>query len=413
MVIEIVTTGTELLLGQVVNTNAAFLAAEFNRIGMDVLYQSTVGDNRARMKETLAHAFARADIVVTSGGLGPTQGDITKEVAAELFGRSLSLHEESMARIRAYFDQRLGARMADSNVRQAMIPEGAHVFANHCGTAPGIALEVDGKLLICLPGPPFELKDMVKRSVLPYLLEKYGAESVIVSRVLRTAGIGESALEEAIRDLILAQENPTLALLARPDAVIVRITAKDTTAEAARARIAPMEAEIRRRLGAHVFGVDDERMESVVGALLAKKRLTVATAESCTGGLVASRLTDVAGSSRYVRGAAVTYTNESKGALLGVSEQTLAEKGAVSAETAAQMAEGVRSRFGADFGVSTTGVAGPEPSEGKPVGLVYVAVAGPLGVRGQECHLGGGRKAVKFRASQAALDLLRRYIEEL
>lgn len=411
MIAELVTTGSELLLGQIVNTNAAYLAQELNKMGVDVCFQTTVGDNRERMKEVLSHALTRADIVITSGGLGPTRGDITKEVSAEVMGRTMALNEECAARLKKYF-ARVGREMTENNLRQAMIPEGAHVFVNHAGTAPGVALEEKGKLLVNLPGPPPEMKDMFRRSLAPYLAEKYGVRTIILSRVLHTFGIGESMLETKLDDLILAQKNPTLALLVRPTGVIIRITAKAADEEAARLLIEPAEKEIRARLGEFVYAIDDETMEEVVGRELKSRGLSVATAESCTGGLVASRLTDVAGSSEYVKGGVVSYTDEVKAEVLGVSRALLAREGAVSEPVARAMAEGVRQKLGTDLGVSTTGLAGPGGgTEGTPVGTVFVAIAGSEGTQAEKYLFTGKRGQIKFRASQAALAMLRGYIK--
>ena len=412
MIAELVTTGSELLLGQIVNTNAAYMARELNRMGIDVCFQTTVGDNRVRMKEVLVHALTRADLVITSGGLGPTRGDITKEVSAEVMGREMAQDEACVARLKEHF-ARIGREMTENNLRQAMIPEGAHIFVNHAGTAPGVAMERDGKLLVNLPGPPSEMKDMFQRSLAPYLVEKYGISSIIYSRVLHTYGIGESMLETKIDDLILAQKNPTLALLVRPTGVIIRITAKAESETAAEALIAPVENEIRARLGSLVYGADDEKMEEIVGRELKTRGLTVATAESCTGGLVASRLTDVAGSSEYVKGGIVSYTDEVKAKLLGVPREILAEHGAVSEPTARAMAESARRVLGADIAVSTTGLAGPGGgTENTPVGTVFIAAAGADGTVAEKHSFTGTRGQVKFRASQAALALLREELEK-
>ncbi len=413
MIVEIVTTGSELLLGQIINTNSAYMAAGLNAIGFDVVYQTTVGDNRERMRAVLEQALSRADIVITSGGLGPTQGDITKEVCAGIFGRKLYLHEESLERIKAHF-QHVQKEMADNNARQAMIPEGAVVFKNYAGTAPGVALEENGRLLVNLPGPPSEMKDMFERSLKPYLEEKYGFDSVIVSRVLDTFGIGESSLETLIRDLILAQQNPTLALLVRPSGVIIRITAKAPSKQEADELISQMEKEIRARLDKYIYAVDDEDMEDIVGRQLLQRQLTIACAESCTGGLLTSRLTDVPGSSAYVKGAIVSYTNEMKHRELGVSEEVLASQGAVCEAVAAAMAEGVALKTGADIGVGVTGIAGPGgASDEKPVGLVYIAVAGREGTIVKKNIFTGRRKQIKYKTTQTALDMVRHYIGKL
>ena len=413
MIVEIVTTGTELLLGQIINTNSAYMAEGLNNIGFDVLYQSTVGDNRVRMENVLAHALTRADIVITSGGLGPTQGDITKEVTAKLFNRELKLHEESLDRIKSHF-KKIDRIMTDNNIRQAMIPVGAKAITNYAGTAPGVVIENEGKVIINLPGPPSEMKDMFDRSIKPFLKEKYGYKSVIISRVLNTFGIGESSLEEQIKDLILAQKNPTLALLVRPSGVIIRITAKAENAEVARNLIATMETEVRRRIGQYIYAVDDENMEDTVGAILKQKQLTIGCAESCTGGLLTSRLTDVAGSSAYVKGSIISYTNEVKSDELGVLRELLQTKGAVCEDVAKAMAEGIALKMHTDIGVGITGIAGPDGgTDEKPVGLVYIAVAGKNGTTIAKNVFSGKRKAIKYRTTQTALDMIRHYIEEM
>ena len=412
LIVEIVTTGSELLLGQILNTNSVYMAAELNKLGFDVVYQTTVGDNRKRMKATIEHALSRADMVITSGGLGPTQGDITKEVCAEIFGRQLSLNEECAQRMRKYFEEHHWT-MSENNLRQAMIPEGAHIFKNYAGTAPGIAMEQEGRLIVNLPGPPYEMKDMFERSLKPFLKEKYGFQAVIVSRVLNTFGLGESSLETKIKDLILAQQNPTLALLVRPTGVILRITAKAADRETAEQLIAGTEKEIRSRVGEYIYAADDEDMETVVGQALRAKNQTIACAESCTGGLLTSRLTDVPGSSAYVMGSVVSYTNEVKVDFVGVEKKTLAAHGAVSKETACQMAEGIRKVMHTDFGVGITGIAGPDGgTPQKPVGLVYIAVAGPDRTAVKKNRFTGTRKQIKFQTTQTALDMLRRMLAE-
>ena len=412
MVVEIVTTGTELLLGQIVNTNSAYLAAELNKLGLDVLYQTTVGDNRDRMRNALSIALDRSDIVITSGGLGPTQGDITKEVSASLFDRELSLHQPSLDNIKQICAFR-GYPMASNNVRQAMVPNGAIVLDNACGTAPGIILEHNGKIVINLPGPPFEMKDMFTRKVIPYLTEKYGVEATILSKVLNTFGIGESTLEEKIKDLILSQSNPTLALLARPGEVIIRITAKAALKSEAQRMIDVLEREIRSRIDEYIFAVDDITMEEIVGDLLKESHMTISCAESCTGGLLSSRLTDVAGSLAYLYGSVISYDNEVKISELKVPRHILETVGAVSEETAIAMAEGIKNKFGTSIGIGITGIAGPDGgSDEKPVGLVYIAIAGELGTKCYKNQFKGKRTAIKYRATQTALDIVRRYIQE-
>jgi len=413
MIVEIVSTGTELLLGQIVNTNAPYLARKLNELGFDAVYQTTVGDNRRRMASVFSIALERADIVITSGGLGPTQGDITKEVSAELLGRDLQLHEPSVEHIQAFFKRR-HLTMTNNNLRQAMMPTGAIVVTNHRGTAPGVIIEHGEKTIIHLPGPPAELEHMFENSILPYLTNRFGGQGVIVSKVLRTFGIGESILEERIRQFILAQKNPTIALLARSGEIHVRLTAKADSEDAARALIAELEASLREHIEEYVFGMDEQSLEQVVGEELRRRELTVALAESCTGGGATAKLTDVPGSSAYLIGSIVCYDNRIKTELVGVAPETLQKHGAVSQETATEMAQGIRGKFAADIGIGITGIAGPGGgSDEKPVGLVYLAVAGPQGIIVEEEHFSGQRSAIKTRAVNSALDLLRRYLQKI
>ncbi len=410
MIVEIVSTGTELLLGQIVNTNAPYLARKLNELGYDAVYQTTVGDNRKRMASVLSIALERSDIVITSGGLGPTQGDITKEVSAELLGLELLLHDETVEHIRSFFERRQ-LTMTQNNLRQAMMHEGAVVVRNYRGTAPGVIIEHDGKTIIHLPGPPMELEYMFEQAILPYLANRFGGQGVIISKVLRTFGLGESALEEQIREFILAQKNPTIALLARSGEIHVRLTAKSYTEVAARALIDELESKIRERIDKYVFGIDEQSLEQVVGEKLRDKNMTVALAESCTGGAVSARLTDVPGSSDYLIGSVVAYHNRIKADIVGVAAETLKKFGAVSPETALAMANGIQSRLRSDIGVGVTGIAGPGGGTGdKPVGLIYIAVSGPTGSMVEEERFTGQRTAIKTRTANATLDLIRRYL---
>lgn len=409
-IVEIVTTGTELLLGQVVNTNAAYLAKKLNELGFDVLYQTTVGDNPQRMREVFELALQRADLVVTSGGLGPTYGDITKEVAAELVGKPLLLDPEAKRRLEEFFHRR-GIIMPARNQKQALVPEGAVVLYNERGTAPGIVYEVQNRMIVHLPGPPGELKHMVEHGLVPLLMQRYPGQGVIFSRVLRVFGLGESQVEERLADLILQQENPTLALLAQRGEIWVRLTAKAEDRQEAERKLIQGEGEIRRRLYPYVFGQDQESLDSVVAQALRLSGLTISTAESCTGGLLAARLTEQPGSSTFLMGAIVAYDNRIKQELLAVPAAMLAEQGAVSEETARAMAAGVRERLGTDVGVGVTGIAGPDGgSADKPVGLVYIAVAAKQGISCEKHIFNGVREEVRYRATQAALDQIRRMI---
>lgn len=410
MIVELVSTGTELLLGQIINTNAPFLAKQLNALGFDVLYQSVVGDNHERMSQVIERALARADIVITSGGLGPTQGDITKEVVAKIVNSSLVLHESSLKKIENFFSRR-DLEMPANNKRQAMVPEHALIIENHNGTAPGIIVEYENKVIINLPGPPHELESMFIHSIAPYLQQRFGAQGVIASRVLHTCGISESLLEEEIKDIILEQDNPTIALLAKKGEIQIRLTAKATTQDEALILISELEHNITNRVGRYIFAINNETMETVVGRLLKNKNLTLALAESCTGGLVSSRITDIPGSSDYFIGSIICYSNQIKINEIGVPNAIIDCQGAVSEETAKAMAMGIRNKFKADIGVGITGIAGPGGATSiKPVGLVYAAIDGINGQRCAKYNFYGERTDIKYRTSQAVLDIIRKYV---
>lgn len=407
MVAEIVSVGTELLMGQTVDTNAATVSATLPTIGYRVLFRQTVGDNLERLTQTLKLALSRADVVITIGGLGPTMDDLTREGIAAALDEPLILDHQIQQELQEKF-QRRGYPMVSSVLRQAYRPACARPLPNPNGTAPGLIVEKEGKVIIALPGPPAELVPMLQDYVLPYLRERAGeAPGVIMSRILRVCGMGESLVEDRIKELMQGS-NPTVAPYAKTGEVHLRITASAPTSEQARAMIETVEAQIRQRLGNAVYGVDDQTIEQVVMENLWAKGATLAVAESCTGGLIGHRLTEVPGSSRALLGVVVAYSNALKTALLGVSEETLQLYGAVSEPTARAMAEGVRRLTGADYGVATTGIAGPTGgTPEKPVGLVYVAVASAGGVRVAEYRFLGRRSEVKWRAAQAALVMLR------
>ena len=410
-IIELVSTGTELLLGQTVNTNASWLAEQLNAHGYHVLYQTTVGDNEERMTTVLQAAMERADIVITSGGLGPTLGDITKYVGAALLGRQLKSHEPTVARLKAYFAER-NVVMTSNNLRQAMIPESAVVFENENGTAPGIAMETGHKVLIHLPGPPRELQPMFVKQILPWLQGRFGSQGIILSRILRLSGIGESALAEKLQDMISNQGNPTIALLAKPGEISIRLTAQATDQKEAQQAIETVEAIMRNRLESYIFGADGESLEFVTGQTLREQNYTIALAESCTGGLITTRLTEIPGSSSYVIGSVVCYSNKIKEEAVGVPSGTLLAYGAVSEETAAAMAQGIRARFGSTIGVGVTGIAGPDGgTDTKPVGLVYLAIDGPKGTQVQRLQFAGQRTVIRQRAAQAALFEVYKYLK--
>lgn len=402
---EILAVGTEILLGDIVNTNAQYIAQGLAELGIDVFYQTVVGDNPDRMKTAMNIAFERADIIITTGGLGPTGDDLTKEIGAEYFGRKLILDEKALDRIKKFFDK-MKRPMTDNNVKQAMVPVNSTVMYNENGTAPGIIIEDNNKILIMMPGPPKEMKPMFSKQVKPYLASKQN--HTLVSRTLRIAGVGESAMESMVRDMIDRQSNPTIAPYAKDTESILRITASAKTTEEAEKIIEPIAEEIYRRFGDSVYAEGETSIQETVAKILIDKKVTIAVAESCTGGLVAAKLIEYPGISEVLLEGAVTYSNEAKKRRLGVKNETLSAYGAVSAETAAEMAKGIAMTSGADIGVSTTGVAGPGPSEGKPEGLVYVGVymGGKSYVK--ELHLAGKRNVIRERAAYSALDFLRR-----
>lgn len=405
---EVVSVGTELLLGQIVDTNAAYLARALSEAGIALYRRRTVGDNPARLLETLREALTENDLVLTIGGLGPTMDDITREMLAEAIGDTLHTDEGIAERLRAFFRGR-GVAMPESNLRQALVPTHGRALANPNGTAPGLLFEhpTTGKIGIALPGPPNEFIPMVDNEVLPYLRQKTGGVGTIRSRVLRICNLGESLVEERVKDLMFG-ENPTVAPYAKTGEVHLRVTARADDAATADALIAPVVAEIQARLGDHLYAFDEEPLEAAVVRILRERGLTVATAESCTGGLLAMRLTDIPGSSAVFPGGAVTYSNALKTELAGVPKELLAAHGAVSPQVAEAMARGAQARFGADFGVGITGIAGPDGgSDEKPVGLVYLALADAEGVRVEKNRYLGSRKDVRHRAAQYALVMIR------
>lgn len=403
---EVVAVGTELLLGQVVDTNSSWLGEQLALAGIDSHFQTKVGDNHDRIVAALRLALDRSDAVIVCGGLGPTQDDITREALAEVMGAPLVRDEAVAERIRTIFRAR-GRRMPESNLRQADVPAGATVIEQAGGTAPGLICPVGDQVAYAVPGVPFELHEMVARAVIPDLQRRAGARSAIVSRVLRTWGESESGLAERVAGRVAAVDetgNPTIAFLASGiEGIKVRVTAKAGDVVAAAALVAAEEAELRAVLGDLVFGVDDETMEAVVGGLLAERGLTLGLAESLTGGLVGSRLTEVAGASRWFRGSVVAYAGDVKSVLLGVPPGPV-----VSAEAAEAMAAGARRVLGADVGLALTGVAGPERQDGQPAGTVFVGLAGDGRLESVALRLPGDRSRVRQYATISALDLLRR-----
>ncbi len=408
---EIIGVGSELLLGQISNTDAQYLSRQLSSLGIDVYWHTVVGDNRDRLLQTLRIASDRSDVIITTGGLGPTMDDLSKETVAEFLGLDLVLHQPSLERIRNHFSA-TGRTMTKNNVKQAMFPEGAIILQNDVGTAPGAVMEDNGKSYIVLPGPPSELQHMFDHYAFPYLKRKSGQG--IYSRVLRIYGIGESAVEEMVKDLLVNQKNPTLAPLIGVGEVTLRITAKASSPKESEALIRPMQQEIEKRLGTAIYGFDEDRMESAVVNLLREKGRTLSVAESCTGGLVSNRITNVPGASDVLLEGCVTYSNQAKTARLGVSPETLAAYGAVSTQTALEMAEGIRKTSKSDIGIATTGIAGPGGgSPQKPVGLVYIAIADQNGARAKELQLDGDRMLIKNGTVLRLLNWLRLYLLSL
>lgn len=387
---KIISVGTELLLGDIVDTNSAYISSGLAEIGINLFYRETVGDNHDRLVGVLKSSIENSDIVITSGGLGATADDITKEAVAEAMGLELVLDEHTLSRIEDFFTRR-GRKMTDNNIKQAYIPKGAIVFDNDYGTAPVIAVEKDGKTVIMLPGPPRELCPMFDFSIKPYLESRF-SDSVIVSRTLRLYGIGEAEAEDRIRDLMNESRNPTVAPYAKTGEAILRLTARADSEASANALIDTLQKKVEERVGEYIYGVDISSLEEALFNILLKNSLTVAFAESCTGGLASKRLVDIAGASRVFGTSVVTYSNEAKMNLLGVREETLSAFGAVSDACAREMAEGLLKSSKADIAVSVTGVAGPDKSEGKDVGTVIVGVASKKGVRTVTFNFARGNK---------------------
>ncbi len=408
---EIVTIGTEMLLGDLVDTNTAWISQRLAALGVSMYRHTTVGDNTDRIIGALRDASSRADLVVTTGGLGPTSDDLTNACIGTLTGRPMVEYPEARRHIDEKF-AKFGREPTQSNYKQALFPEGTELIPNPLGTAPGALVEWEGTLFTTLPGVPAEMKRMFEETLEPLIRER--SDGSIVSKTLHFAGIGESALAERVQDFLDASD-PTVAPLAGQGRVRLRITTRAATEEEALGKIRPVEEEILDRLGEYFFGEDEETLESSVGRLLAERGATVALAESCTGGLISKRLTDVAGSSAYFVEGFVTYSNASKTRLLGVPEETIAGHGAVSEPVARAMAEGARRTSGADYGLSVTGVAGPGGgTDEKPVGLVYVGVADAEGATAEKLDLRAwarSRSSIRERSANRALDLLRLRIE--
>ena len=405
---EVIGIGTEILLGQIANTNAQHISQRLAEIGVDVLHHQVVGDNVGRIAESFRLALGRSDVVIATGGLGPTGDDVTRQGVAQALGLRLERRTKIEDYLREKF-RKLGREMPESNLVQADVPEGARYILPQRGTAPGLVLETGGRRLYVVPGVPAEMREMLEGAIVPELVELAG-RATIRSRLLRTTGLPEARVGELLQDLFEGQTNPTVAFLSSAGEVRVRLTAKAETPEEARALIEPVEREIRERLGDAVFGADDEVLEEVVGRLLGERGLSIACAESLTGGGLGARITSIPAASSYFRGSAVCYAPDAKQDVLGVSREIIEGPGTVSEECAVAMAAGARKVFGADVGLATTGVAGPEPSEGKPPGTVWVALDADAATEARTFRAPGDRDQVRAWTELAALDLLRRFL---
>lgn len=403
---ELIAVGTELLLGQIVDTHSAFLSRELAQLGIHVYYHSSVGDNQRRLKETIQLASSRSDLIVLTGGLGPTEDDLSKETLAEVLGESLVMDPAVLNHIQSFFNQR-GRSMPRNNRKQALVFKEGVVFENKNGTAPGLGIRQGGKTFVLLPGPPHELIPMFKQQVRPYLMQLLPEREVVISRVLRFFRIGESYLAEKIHDLIRNQTNPTIAPLAKDAEVTLRLTAKAEDQETAEQLIDPVRMQILTRVGEYCYGEGEDPLEAFVLRMLKRRGQTVALAESCTGGLATQLLTTIPGSSRAVKGGIVCYTESVKEELLKVPSSTLHTHGAVSMETALILAEQVRQQLKADLALSITGVAGPEAVDDEPVGSVYVGLAErKRPTRAYHLSLTGSRQTIQRRAAKHALFIL-------
>lgn len=410
MTVELISVGTELLLGNIVNTNARYLSEKCAMLGLSVYYQTTVGDNEERLAEVLKTALSRSDVVILNGGLGPTEDDITKEVCAKVIGAPLLEDVKVRAHLEEWYKLRGKEEIPESNWKQALVPDGAVVLENENGTAPGLILEKDGRTAILLPGPPNELYPMVERQLTPYIQGRQS--SAIRSQMVKICGYGESKVEEMLLDLIDGQSNPTLATYAKTKEVHLRVTARGETDEEAKKLLKPMVKEIKRRFGNAVYTTnEDENLEDVVVRLLKKYELSVTTAESCTGGFLAGRIINVPGASEVFREGFITYSNKAKRRTLDVSKATLKKYGAVSEQTAKEMATGGVFATDADICVAVTGIAGPDGgTPEKPVGLVYIACYMKDNVKVEEYHFKGNREKIREQTVVQALDLLRRSV---
>lgn len=402
---EVIAVGTELLMGQIANTNAQYISRKLAEYGVNLYYHTVVGDNASRILDIFNLALKRSELIIFTGGLGPTSDDITKETVADYFGLKMNIHNQSERKIRDYA-AKTGRVFAERSLKQAIVPEGAHILENNYGTAPGIVIEKDNRMIVLLPGPPREMIPMFNDFTKKYLLKESG---IIYSKYIKLLGMSEPLVEETIKDLIQTQTNPTIAPYVGDGEVTLRVTARADCISKAEKIIKPIEKEITSRFGDKVFSTEGEKIEKVVVDLLSNSGKKLAVAESCTGGLVASKITSIPGASQVFGLGLVAYSNESKIELLGVKKETLEKFGAVSKETVLEMAAGVKKASGADIGLAVTGIAGPlGGSETKPVGLVYIGLADENGIDAWEFRFAGDRERIRMMSAMNALDLIRR-----
>ena len=405
---EIISVGTELLLGRVVNTDARDISEMLSKIGINVKYHTVVGDNPQRLRDCVMIAKERADIIITTGGLGPTCDDLTKQILAECFGLELELNEEVAGGLYEYIQ--FNGKLTQNTYQQAMLPRGCTVFPNTCGTAPGCGFEKDGKVVVMIPGPPKECNAMFTLSAMPYL--QHLSEEKIVSHSVCVFGMGESAVDDVFAEEMNAMTNPSMAPYAKESDCLLQITAKAESIAEAESMIAPVMEHVCKKLGDYVYGVDVDCIEEAVMQLLKEKKKTFATAESCTGGEIAKRFTDLPGASAFFKGGAVTYWDEVKTLMLGVSDELIREKGVVSHDVAKAMAEGIRVRLGTDMGIGVTGLAGPDGDGVNEVGTVFIALAVEGETYVREIHLGERRTRsfIRRMSGNYAFDMMRRYL---
>lgn len=406
---EIISTGTEILLGHITNTNSSYLSAKLASLGIDVYYHTAVGDNPGRIVSSVKKAFLRSDIVITTGGLGPTVDDSTLSSLCKAVSKKPVFNKKIAKHIKQYFERRGFNGMPDDALRQAYVPKGAFWFENRVGTAPAILLRRGKKLLIALPGPPRELKPLFENAIIPYLGKNgFAGKWTIKTKTLKVAGLVEAEVNTIVKDLLSMRPQTTLGIYTRLGEVDLKITAKAKNEKAADKNIKKVEKEIRNRLGNYVYGVDEQALEDIVGKILTRNKMTLALAESCTGGLVANRITSVSGSSFYFKEGIIAYSNKAKTELLGISAKKLKKYGAVSKEIAREMAKAVRKLAKTDISVGITGIAGPTgATRKKPIGLVYIALYDDKINIVKECRFEGNRQEIKHQASTVSLDLIR------